>query len=60
MEYITKDRKILFITYLENQEEVTIFNHFKNKKYIILTIGKNTETMDDEVVYKALYGDNKI
>ena len=32
--------------------------HFKGKDYLVIGIGKNTETEEDMVIYKALYGDN--
>lgn len=34
-----------------------IYQHFKEKKYKVLLIAKNTETEEDMVVYQALYGD---
>ncbi|MGL4571754.1 MAG: DUF1653 domain-containing protein [Clostridium sp.] len=34
--------------------------HFKGKEYLILTIAKHTETLEDMVIYKALYGDCEI
>lgn len=30
--------------------------HFKEKEYLILAIAKHTETLEDMVIYKALYG----
>ena len=32
--------------------------HFKGNEYLVIGIGKNTETEEDMVIYKALYGDN--
>lgn len=36
-----------------------IYEHFKGKQYRVLGVGKHTETMEDLVVYEALY-DNKL
>lgn len=31
--------------------------HFKGKEYEVLYVGKHTETLEDVVIYRALYGD---
>ncbi len=35
-----------------------VYKHFKGDLYIVLDIAKNTETKEDCVVYRALYGEN--
>lgn len=37
-----------------------MFKHFKGKCYGIISIAKDCETLNDLVVYKALYGNNQI
>ena len=37
-----------------------IYQHFKGGKYKVLDIATNSETMATMVVYKALYGDEKV
>lgn len=33
------------------------YRHFKGKEYEVLGVAKHSETMEDMVVYRALYGE---
>ncbi len=33
------------------------YEHYKGKRYQILAVGRNSETLEECVVYQALYGD---
>lgn len=60
MNYKTKEHvEFEFQTLLENPENATIFHHFKDKEYQIITLALHTEDEQTCVVYQALYGDKK-
>ena len=42
---------------MENEIKIGKYRHFKGNEYDVLYIAKHSETGEDMVVYKALYGD---
>ena len=56
MEYIREDgTKETFTTILEDKENATVFRHFKGNLYRIITMGKDSNTLKDLVVYQGEY-----
>jgi hypothetical protein len=37
-----------------------VYRHYKGDLYIVEDIGLNSETLERMVIYRALYGDNKL
>jgi hypothetical protein len=37
-----------------------IYKHFKGNEYQIIALAKHSETLEDMIVYKALYGEGDV
>lgn len=37
-----------------------IYRHYKGNEYELLCVAKHSETLEEMVVYKALYGDGEV
>lgn len=42
---------------MEKQPESGIYQHYKGKLYHVLEVGRHSETLDEYVIYRQLYGD---
>ncbi len=42
-------------------EEIKLgkYRHFKGNEYLVVALAKDSETLEEKVVYKALYGEGK-
>ena len=45
---------------MEKEIKKGIYRHFKGNEYEVFGIGTHSETQEEFVVYKALYGEHKI
>lgn len=45
---------------MRNLEVNRIYKHFKGDYYIVLGTGINSETLEEYVIYRALYGEGKV
>lgn len=40
--------------------EPGVYRHFKGKRYELLCVARHSETLEDMVVYRALYGEGGV
>ncbi|MBS3904745.1 MAG: DUF1653 domain-containing protein [Simkania sp.] len=49
-----------FSTQAKSLVEGAIYEHYRGKRYKIVSVGRNSETLEESVVYQALYGDRDV
>ncbi|HPA61213.1 MAG TPA: DUF1653 domain-containing protein [Clostridia bacterium] len=37
-----------------------IYRHFRGRRYVVLGLARHSETLEDMVVYRALYGEGEL
>ncbi|MBQ0047153.1 MAG: DUF1653 domain-containing protein [Prevotellaceae bacterium] len=42
------------------KQESKYYRHFKGGRYVLLAEGQDSESLEDVIVYKALYGEGKV
>ena len=45
---------------MTNEIKIGRYRHFKGNEYEVIAIAKHTETLEEMVVYRALYGEHGI
>ncbi|HSX04348.1 MAG TPA: DUF1653 domain-containing protein [Rhabdochlamydiaceae bacterium] len=40
--------------------EGEIYEHYKGKRYKVLSVGRNSETLEETIIYQALYGTHDV
>lgn len=40
--------------------QLGVYKHYKGKEYLVIGLARHTETMEDLVVYRSLYGDRDL
>lgn len=40
-----------------NEIKLGIYEHFKGKRYEVVGVGRHSETLEEFVIYRALYGE---
>lgn len=45
---------------MENELKPGLYRHFKGNEYELLYVAKHSETLEEMVVYRALYGEHGV
>ena len=44
----------------DNTPKSGVYEHYKGKRYEVLGVARHSETLEELVVYRALYGDREL
>lgn len=45
---------------MKNKIQIGVYEHYKGNRYEVIGIAKHSETLEEMVVYRALYGEGHI
>ena len=45
---------------MSNEIKIGRYRHYKGNEYEVIAIARHSETLEDMVVYRALYGDGQV
>jgi hypothetical protein len=45
---------------MENKIQLGKYRHYKGNMYEVLGVAKHSETLEESVVYRAMYGENEL
>ncbi len=57
---MTQELLPAFSSLAKTIELVSIYEHYKKIRYKILAVARHSETLEELVVYQALYGENDV
>ena len=59
---LRKQLRIKFVEFLKGEFMIKLgkYKHYKGNFYEVLCLAKHSETLEEMVVYKALYGENGV
>lgn len=53
--------KLCYNQFMENEIYVgSVYKHYKGNKYVVVSIAVHTETLEELVIYRAIYGDGEL
>lgn len=58
---IERDNETIeIITYLDSPTKATVFKHFKGQEYKVVAIARDSENLEEKVIYRGEYENNPL